>query len=109
MSFAALLINSGQIERYTNSGDDDWGNATEVWANHLAVQPCRLSSASGREVQSGTEITQVDEVLFMNDVDVTEGDRITVDSVLYEIVMVATKQNGASDHHKELSLVRVKA
>ena len=108
MTFATLLINSGQIERSTSSGDTSFGNPTKVWANHLSAQDCRLSSASGREVQSGTEVTQVDELLFMNDVDVVEGDRITVDSVAYEIVMVAVKQNGTGDHHKELGLVRVK-
>ena len=106
MTFATLLINSGQIERSTSSGDTSFGNPTKVWTNHLSAQDCRLSSASGREVQNGTEVTQVDELLFMNDVDVTEADRITVDTVLYEIVFVADRQNGTGDHHKELGLVR---
>ena len=108
MTFATLLINSAQIERSPSSGATTFGNPTKVWANHLSAQDCRLSSPSGREVQNGTEVIQVDEQLFMNDVDVVEGDRITVDTVLYEIVFVAVRQNGTADHHKELGLVRVK-
>lgn len=109
MTFAALLINTCTVERATNSGDTNFGNPTKAWTNHLADQACRLSGQTGREAQNSTEVTQVDEVLFMQDVDVTEGDRVTVDSVLYEIVHVTTKQDSAGDHHKELDLVRVKA
>ena len=109
MSYAALLINSCQFERSTDSGASGFGNPTDVWADHLAVQDCRLSSARGRERQSGTEVVQVDEVLFTDDIEVTEHDRVTVDSVLYEIVFVTDKQDSSGNHHKELDLVRVKA
>ncbi len=114
MTFASLLINTGQFERWTDGGPSEFGNPTRVYANHLVAQPCRLSlggqkaAASGRERQNATEVTQVDAVLFCNDIDVTEHDRVTVDSALYEIVLVADRQNGTGDHHKELSLVRVK-
>ena len=108
MTFTTLLINTCTVERFTSSGETNFGNPTKVWADHLTAQACRLSSAKGREAQGSTESTQVDEVLFMQDVDVTEGDRVVVDSVLYEIVFVTDKQNGTADHHKELGLVRVK-
>ena len=109
MTFTTLLINTCTVERFTNSGDTNFGNPTKVWADHLTAQACRLSDASGRESQGSTESTQVDEVLFMQDVDVTEADRVTVDSVLYEIVFVTDKQDSDNNHHKELGLVRVKA
>ena len=114
MSYATLLINSCQFERWTGSGASGFGNPTEVYSDHLAVQPCRLSKSGGsassgnRERQSATEVTQTDRVLFCNDIDVTEHDRVTVDSVLYEIVFVTDKQDGSGNHHKELDLVRVK-
>ncbi len=109
MTFATLLINSCQFERWTDSGASAFGNVTEVWADHLAVQSCRLSSANGRQRQNATEVVQVDEVLFTNDIEVTEHDRVTVGGVLYGILFVTDKQDGAGDHHKELDLVRVKA
>ncbi len=117
MTFATLLINSCQFERFTDSGASAFGNATEVWADHLAVQPCRLSKGGGggsassgnRQRQGATEVTQTDRVLFCNDIDVTEHDRVTVDGVLYEILFVTDKQDGSGDHHKEIDLVRVKA
>ena len=116
MTFATLLINSCQFERWTDSGASGFGNQTKVYANHLAVQPCRLSKGGGggsagsgnRERQDATEVTQTDRVLFCNDIDVTEHDRVTVDGVVFEIVYVETKQGGVADHHKELDLVRVK-
>ena len=108
MSFTTLLINTCTVERFTSAADSAFGNEVKNWANHLTDQACRLSSAKGREVQNGTEVTQVDEVLFMQDVDVTEADRVTVDGVLYEIVHVTDKQDGTTEHHKELDLVRVK-
>ncbi len=109
MSFATLLINSCQFERWSDLDDSAFGNPTKEWSDQLAVQPCRLSSASGRQRQNDTEVVQVDEVLFVNDIDVTEYDRVTVDGVLYEILFVTDKQDGSGDHHKELDLVRVKA
>ncbi len=114
MTFATLLINTGQFERWTDGGASAFGNATKVYAYHLDPQPCRLSKSGGgsssgnRERQDATEVTQTDRVLFCNDIDVTEHDRVTVDGVLFEIVYVETKQNGTADHHKELDLVRVK-
>ena len=107
MSFPALLINICVIERWVDLGPTVFGNPTKDWGPHLTVDG-RLSSAKGRERQNGTEVVQVDEVLFLEDVDVTEADRVTVDGVLYEIVFVTDKQDGTGNHHKELELVRVK-
>ncbi len=107
MSYVTLLINTAVIERYVAGAADAYGNPTKAWGAHLTVDG-RLSSANGRQRQNATEVVQVDEVLFLEDVDVTEADRVTVDGVLYEIVFVTDKQDSAGDHHKELDLVRVK-
>jgi len=108
MSYASLLINVCVIERFAAGVADAFGNPAKNWAAHLTVDG-RLSSATGRERQDATEVTQVDEMLFLEDVDVTEHDRVTVDGVTFNIVFVTDKQNGTGDHHKELGLVRVKA
>ena len=107
MSYASLLINNCVIERWVTLGPSAFGNPTKDWGPHLTVDG-RLSSANGRERQDATEVVQVDEVLFLENVDITEHDRVTVDGVLYEIVFVTDKQNGTANHHKELGLVRVK-
>ena len=56
MSYATLLINSCQFERWEDLEDSDFGNPTKEWTDHLAAQSCRLSSARGRQRQFGTEV-----------------------------------------------------
>ena len=111
MSFDSLLINTCTTRRYPPGATDAYGNTTKVWADKLVDEPCRISHPvfGGRngQVQRGTEVVPVDMVLFMNDVDVTEYDKVLVDTVEYEILFVATIQNGFGGHHKELSLKRI--
>jgi len=87
---------------------DTYGNPNKDWAN-LPSQKGRISYPKGRQIQRGTEVTPVDAVLFLNDVAVTERDKVLVDTIEFEILFVATLQDGATSHHKELSLARVKA
>ena len=108
MSFDSLLINSCVTWRYADTGPDAYGNPTKSWGPEL-TESCRISYPSGKQIQRGTEVIPVDAVLFLNDVDVTEYDKVVVDTVEYEILFVADIQNGFGGHHKELSLKRVKA
>ena len=79
----------------------------KTWADHLTNQASRLSYPRGKQIQRGTEIVPITEMLFMLDIDVTEHDRVIVDGVTYEILFVATRQDGSVGHHLELDLTRV--
>lgn len=109
MSFNSLLINVATIRRYTTGAADSYGVPVRTWGDHIVGQPCRISYPRGRQVQRGTEVVPVDALLFMAVVDVTERDRVIVDTVTYEILFVAELQNGTTEHHLEISLARVKA
>ena len=106
MTFEALLINSAIVERYTSITKDDYGNPVKVWANHLTLWG-RISYPKGRQLQTETEIIPVEAVLFIENEEVTEYDRVTVDGTLYEILFVADSQDVIGNHHKELSLKRI--
>ncbi len=107
MSFVTLLINLCTTRRYVPGAADAYGNPAKPWADYLVAQPCRISYPKGKQVQRGTEVVPVEAVLFMEDVDVTEHDRVVVDGITFEILFVATLQDGVGEHHLELSLTRV--
>ncbi len=85
---------------------DSYGNPNKVWAN-LPVLSGRISYPKGRQVQRGTEVVPVEAVLFLNNVVVTERDKVLVDTIEFEILFVAILQDGVDGHHKEISLTRV--
>ena len=57
---------------------------------------------SGVELKVGAEIVVADYKLFMEDVDITERDRVVLGGITYEILLVQDHQNGIDDHHKEV-------
>lgn len=106
MSFDSLLINEVLIERYTSAFNDDYGTPIKTFSTHLEIWG-RISYPKGRQIQRDTEIIPVEAVLFLEDEDVTEYDRVTVDGILFEILFVAELQDFIGEHHKELSLKRI--
>ncbi|MDD4986145.1 MAG: hypothetical protein PHQ43_10230 [Dehalococcoidales bacterium] len=109
MSFASLLINTCTIRRFTAGAVDAYGNSAKAWADHLVDEPCRWSTPSNREVKVGAEVVLADILLFLNDVDVTEQDRIVIGTTTYEILSVVRRQDSVtSSHHRELFLRTVK-
>jgi hypothetical protein len=105
--FSQLLIGTCTTQRYVVGAADTYGHLTKVWSDYLVDQPCRLSSSRGQQSRVGAEVVPVDEVLFMEDVDVTEQDRVVVDTVTYEILFVKHLQDSVTGHHLELALKRV--
>lgn len=101
MSFTNLLINTCTVRRNTPGAQDNYGNPAESWGDYLSDQACRLMAGSGREVKVGAEVVIAEYKLFIADVDITEQDRVVIDSITYEVLLVADKQNGTSNHHKE--------
>ncbi len=116
MSFLSLLINVCTVRRYVVGVPDAYGKEAEVWADHLVNQPCRISYPKGRQIQRGTEVVPIDVLLFLEDVDVTEADRIIFPGFIppwvpgtdFDILFVAQLQDGVAGHHLELSLGRTK-
>jgi len=104
--FSDLLIHTCTIQRYTEGTADAYGNPTHTWTNYLTV-PCRLVSTSGREVKVGAEVVISDWQLFLDNVDVTERDRIVTNGVTYEILLVQPRAYSEGTHHKELILRKV--
>jgi len=107
MSFGGLLVNTCTIRRYVAGVPDAYGNPAKAWVDHLIDQRCRISYPKGKQVQRGTEVVPVEILLFMEDNDTTEHDRVVVDGITFEILFVAELQDGIAGHHLELSLTRV--
>lgn len=101
MTFAALLINICTIKRFIPGVADGYGNPTGTWDDHLVDQACRLMAGSGREVKVGAEVVIADYKLFLDNVDITEQDRVIIDGTTYEVLLVGDRQDGANSHHKE--------
>lgn len=108
MSFATLLINTCTILRNTPGVQNGYGQPTASWGNHLVDEACRIMGTSGREIKVGAEVVVADYKLFLNDVDVTEQDRIVLGGVTYEMLLVQRIQNGTGGHHKESYLRTVR-
>jgi len=104
MSFTDLLIHSCTVRRNSPGPADAYGYPAPSWSDYLTAQDCRLQPQKGREIRLLAEVVVADYVLFIADVDVTEQDRVIVDSVTYEILMVELMDNGFGGHHKELQL-----
>jgi len=101
VSFTDLLVNSCTVQRFTEGDADAYGTKVKEWGDHLPGQACRLMAGKGREVTVGAEVVIADYTLFIGDVDITEQDRVVVDDVTYEVLLVADKQNAIYSHHKE--------
>jgi hypothetical protein len=108
MSFDSLLINTCTVKRLNETGEDAYGNPTGSWDDHLTDQDCRLMITNGREVVIGAEVVVADYKLFIGDVDITERDRVVIGSDTYEVLLVAPRQDGSSEHHLECYLRTVR-
>lgn len=111
MSFADLFINTCTVLEDTGGVPDDYGNITPIWTAvaGLVDISCRLSASTstsrqGREITIGAEVVIADYKLFLNDVAITEQNRVRLNAVDYEILLVSSRQNGIGSHHKELWL-----
>ncbi|MCJ7829315.1 MAG: hypothetical protein MUP81_06215 [Dehalococcoidia bacterium] len=109
MSYTDLLINTCKTQRRHPGAIDDYGNPAPGWADELPnTTICRWSTPSNREIKVGAEVVIADLQLFLEDVDITEQDRVVLDSKTYEVLSAARRQNGAGDHHMEALLRTVR-
>lgn len=110
MSYATLLINSCAILEDTGVIPDGYGHTIPVWTTveDYGDIPCRLTAGSGREILVGAEVVIADYKLFLKDIVITEQNRVRIDTVDYEILLVSDRQDGMGSHHKECWLRTVR-
>jgi len=110
MSYTSLLINSTTILEDTGAAPDTYGNTIPDWTPvaGLVDIDCRLTATSGREILVGAEVVVADYKLFLEDIIITEQNRVRMGAVDYEILLVTDRQDGISSHHKELFLRTVR-
>ncbi len=108
MTFATLLINTCDIQRFTEGAADNYGIPAKTWTTIHDDEACRYVSGTGREVKIGQEVVIVYDELFVGNIDVTEQDRVVLDSLTFQILSVVTRQDGIGSHHKHLYLEMVK-
>ena len=108
MSYAELLIDFCLTEHFTEDAVGDYGMPAKTWADHLVDEPCRLVPSTGREVTVGAQVVIAEYTLFLGDCDITEQDRVTVDEVVYEVLLVNDRKDGKDSHHKECLLRTVR-
>ena len=110
MSYTSLLINTCVIEEDTGAVADGYGHTIPIWTTVTGYDEvaCRLVVGSGRELLVGAEVVVADYNLFLGDVIITERNRVTIDSIDYEILLVSDRQNGIANHHKECFLRTVR-
>ncbi len=108
MSYTSLLINTCTTRRFIEGAIDIYGNPVKTWADHLINKACRWTTPVNREVKVGAEVVIADLELFLEDIDITEQDRVVIDAITYEILSVIRRQNGVGEHHIECLIRTVK-
>lgn len=104
MSFEDLLIQVCDVERFTQTGTDDYGNPVKSWAVIHDDEPCRLTSGGGREIIKDAQVVIADYKLFIGDVDITEQDRVVISGITYEVLLVEGYSDFIAEHHKQCFL-----
>jgi len=115
MAYANLLINWCRVEEDIGGAADGYGGKTEDWQPVAGLEDiaCRLMTGAGKELTIGAEVVVADYKLFLDDVVITERNRVYVWTkdpagawvgVTYEILLVKDIQDGVDGHHKELYL-----
>jgi len=107
MSYDSLLIDTCIVRRYAEGAQDAYGIPVKTWANYLIDEPCRLRITGGREIKVGAEVVLSNHRLYLNDIDITERDRVVIGTVTYEVLLVSDRQDATGNHHKEVDLIEV--
>jgi len=104
MTFENLLIDTCEIQRFTEGAVDDYGYPSKTWNAIYEDEPCRHVSGKGREVKVGQEVVIIYDMLFVGDIEVTAQDRVIIDSETYQVLDVVFRKDIIGSHHKELYL-----
>jgi len=108
MSFDDLLTQICDVSRFTEGLPDSYGNKVRTWGIVFPDERCRLVAGGGKEITQGEQVVIANYKLFIGDLALTEQDRVTIDSVTYEILLVEDKLGAVTSHHKECYLQAVR-
>ena len=111
MSFTTLLIDTCTTQRFTEGVADAYGVLVKTWSDNLTDQACRLETSpisAGKEIKVGAEVVVADNRMYIADVDITEQDRVVINSITYEVILVESFSGGLEVQHKRcwLKVVR---
>jgi len=110
MSYDSLLINECTVLENTGTVADAYGGITPVWTDVAGLTDikCRHVSGKGREVKVGAEVVIIYDELFLQDIDITEQNRVLIGTENYNILSVVFRQDAVGGHHKHcyLEIVR---
>lgn len=90
---------------YTTVLSDSYGQPIKVWSD-LSTVPCRLEDIQSKEILDGKEVIITERLCYMNNTDITEADRVVIESITYypKKLMRATGMRGID--HIEVYLVQ---
>ena len=126
MSYLSLLINECTVYRYPAGGAPDvYGIPAKNYVGVVVVGaegielPCRLMATGGVELHIGAEVVVADYKLFLENVEITEQDRVNVwvkdasgawdvPGRMFEILLVKNMRDSVNGHHKECFLRTVR-
>jgi hypothetical protein len=107
MSLIDILPQTFDVERYTETDEDEYGHSTGTWAKVETGRKCRLENFAGEEFTDRRSVNpSAWRAYCEEDVDVTLDDRyVDQDGELYNIVTVETQHRpGTGAHHKVIWL-----
>ena len=108
MSYTSLLVETCTVRRFTEGSAGNYGNKALTWSDHLTDEPCRLVVLSGLrggiEIKVGAEMVIANYELFLGNVDITERDKVIINSITYEVLLVSNYVDGTVDHHTQCAL-----
>ena len=108
MIYSSLLIDTCEIQEFSDAGTDAYGHPIKDWTAIYEDEPCRHVSGKGREVKVGSEVHIIYDQLFIGDLDVTAQHRVIINRLTYNIVDLLFRKDNHGDHHKQLYLEVVK-
>lgn len=104
MSFDALLDKTCAIRRVTTVNDGP--EPSEIWADVATGVKCRISMLRAIELAQLHQTLSITHRLYLpHGTDITNDDRVVLDSTTYEVEMVNTNP-GSKQHHVE-ALIKV--
>jgi len=104
MTFENLLINTCDVEHFTEGIVSDYGIPAKTWTPTYEDEPCRHVHGKGTEIKVGQEVVIAYDELFVGDIAITEQDRVIIDTVTYQVLAVVVRQDDRGTHHKHCFL-----
>lgn len=105
-----LLNQRCDIWRYSEGSADGYGHLAKTYAELATSVPCRLREAGGKETWADDKtVVPADYIIYLpRNQDVTERDRIVLDSITYDVLRVQHTRARRREHHLKLFMRAVR-